>query len=211
MRIIGYIRVSTTEQGLSIEAQQKRLEMEAQLRGWSLKLMIDEGQSGAKKPSERPALCEALRMLAAGEAQGIAVTKLDRIARSVADVATLLDTARTEGWSLIALDLGIDTASHEGQLVAGIMASIAQWERARIRERIREALAITRDKGTRLGTPPRYDNSVAQRILELRECGMTWQQVGSELARDGIVTKAGKELTPATLRSILKRCAESPH
>jgi len=207
MRMIGYVRVSTTEQGLSIEAQTKRLEMEAELRGWSMRLMIDEGQSGAKHPSLRPALNESLRMLKSGEAQGIAVTKLDRIARSVADVATLLDTARSESWSLVALDLGIDTDSHEGQLIAGIMASIAQWERARIQERIKEALEVTRARGTRLGRPPRYDTSVSERINKLRSIGMTWQQVGNVLAEeDGVTSKAGKELTASAMRDIAKRC-----
>lgn len=209
MRIIGYIRVSTQDQGLSIEAQRKRLEFEAEVRGWSLKIITDEGQSGAKRPSERPGLSAALRALHTGEAQGIAVAKLDRIARSVADVANLLDTAASEGWALIALDLGIDTSTHEGALVVGIMASIAQWERARIRERIIEALAITRERGTRLGAPERYGIDVAERIDAMRNSGMTWAGVSTALHEEGITTKAGNALAPPALREIMKRHGSS--
>lgn len=205
MRVIGYIRVSTQDQGLSIEAQRKRLEFEAESRGWSMKIIVDEGQSGAKRPSERPGLSEALRALHTGEAQGIAVAKLDRIARSVLDVAGLLDTAREEGWALVALDLGIDTSTHEGALVVGIMASIAQWERARIRERIIEALAITRDKGTRLGAPERYGIEVSDRIVAMRSEGMTWAGVSAALHAEGVATKAGTPLAPPALRAIVKR------
>jgi DNA invertase Pin-like site-specific DNA recombinase len=205
MRVIGYIRVSTQEQALSIEAQRKRLESEAEFRGWALRIIIDEGQSGAKRPSERPGLREALDALGTGEAQAIAVTKLDRIARSLADVSVLLDTASTEGWALIALDLGIDTSTPEGALVVGIMASIAQWERARIRERIKEALAITREQGTRLGAPLRYDDEVGALIHTLRSEGNTWTQVATALSRDGITTKGGSPLAPAAMRTILRR------
>ena len=133
------------------------------------------------------------------------MTKLDRIARSVSDVATLLDTARIEGWALIALDLGIDTSTPEGALVVGIMASIAQWERARIRERIREALAVTRAQGTRLGAPVRYGDEVGDEIRSMRSAGMTWAQVSEALAEQGITTKGGTLLAPAAMRSIVSR------
>lgn len=205
MRVVGYIRVSTNEQALSIEAQRKRLNAEAEFRSWSLRIVVDEGHSGAKRPHERPALSEALGMLKRGEADAIVVTKLDRIARSLADVSMLLDSARIEGWALIALDLGIDTSTPEGALVVGIMASIAQWERARIRERIIEALAVTRERGTRLGAPVRYGDEVSEDIEMLRSAGLTWAEVGNALAAKGVSTKAGKPLAPATLRTIMRR------
>lgn len=205
MNVIGYIRVSTREQGLSIEAQRKRLNLEAELRGWSMRVIVDEGQSGAKAPSERPGLREALGLLKSGAAHGIVVTKLDRIARSLADVSHMLAQSNEEKWNLIALDLGIDTSTPEGQLIAGIMASIAQWERARIRERIIEALAITRENGTRLGAPHRYNDDIAREVKHHRDAGLKWGEVAEVMSERGVRTKAGNALDVPQLRSLYAR------
>lgn len=207
MRVIGYIRVSTGDQALSIEAQKKRLEMEANLRGWSLRILVDEGVSGARTPMQRPALSSAMRMLSTGEAQGIAVTKLDRMARSLSDIARLLELSREEGWGLIALDLGVDTSTAEGQLIVGILGSIAQWERARIQERIIEALEIAKQKGVRLGAPARYSDETAAYVMQQRSEGVTWEEIAHTLEQQGIVTKAGKRLSHSQLRTLAIRAA----
>jgi len=203
--MIGYIRVSTNEQALSVEAQRKRLEFEAEVRGWTMRVLVDEGVSGAKAPPSRPALGEALTLLKSGAAQGIVVTKLDRIARSLADVSNMLASSKEEGWSLVALDLGIDTLTPEGQLIAGIMASIAQWERARIRERIMEALEITKAKGTRLGAPPRYNEDVARDVAYLRDTGLTWGEVAEVMRERGVTTKSGNALSVPQMRALYAR------
>ena len=205
MRMIGYIRVSTFEQGLSIEAQKARLELEAQLRGWSLRICVDEGKSGALPPAQRPALSAALEALRTGEAQGIAVAKLDRMARSLSDMSLLLERSKTEGWGLVALDLGIDTSTPEGQMIVGIMASIAQWERARLRERIIEALAIKKASGDKLGAPVRYDENVVKRVCELRSAGETWQAISSTLHSEGVQTKRALPLSIAQVRALHAR------
>lgn len=205
MRMIGYIRVSTNEQELSVEAQRKRLLYEADVRGWQLRVLIDKGHSGAKPPMQRPALRQALTLMQEGAAQGLVVTKLDRIARSLADVSNMLATSSEQGWNLVALDLGIDTCTPEGQLMAGIMASIAQWERARIRERIIEALAITRANGTTLGAPKRYDNDVAKSVVAMRDEGMQWGAIAMALASVGVTTKANAQLSSSQLRSLYAR------
>ena len=205
MRVIGYIRVSTNEQALSIEAQKQRLEIEAQLRGWSLRILIDEGVSGARAPMQRPALSSAMEMLESGEAQAIAVTKLDRIARSLSDISRLLDLSKEQKWGLIALDLGVDTSTPEGQLIVGILGSIAQWERARIQERIIEALAIAKQQGKRLGARPRYDDETAALVRDKRAAGETWESISLELEQRGVTTKAGARLSHSQLRSLEQR------
>ena len=71
------------------------------------------------------------------------VAKLDR-ACSTIDAANLLARSEREGWKLVALDLGLDPTTPAGELVATIMAAVAQWERRVIGVRTREALAVKR-------------------------------------------------------------------
>jgi DNA invertase Pin-like site-specific DNA recombinase len=73
----------------------------------------EDGWTGAN--TRRPGLTAALDMLARGEADGLVVAKLNRLSRSVADFAGLLRLARKQGWSVVALDLGIDTGTMNGR------------------------------------------------------------------------------------------------
>jgi DNA invertase Pin-like site-specific DNA recombinase len=90
-------------------------------------------------------------MLEAGQADALVVAKLDRLSRSVGDFAGLMDLARRQGWALIALDLGVDTTTPAGEMMANVMASFAQFERRVIAQRTKDALAQAKARGVRLG------------------------------------------------------------
>src|SRR4051812_5678544 len=77
--------------------------------------------------------------------------KLDRLSRSVVDFAGLLTDARKRGFNIAALDLGLDLSTPQGERVANVIASVAQWEPRIVGERTREDLAIKRAQGVRLG------------------------------------------------------------
>jgi len=113
MRTITYRRVSTTEQadsGLGLDAQTRAMALSIAGRGWVLvQELTDEGISGSTAPMARPALAEALRMLANGEADTFVVSKLDRATRSVSDLCQLLDLSDKQGWDFIALDPSAST------------------------------------------------------------------------------------------------------
>jgi DNA invertase Pin-like site-specific DNA recombinase len=155
MKAIGYIRVSTREQGdsgLGLDAQRATIEADAIRRGWPpVCLIIDSGYSGAS--TDRPGVAQALAMLEAGQADALVVAKLDRLSRSVGDFAGLMDLARRQGWALIALDLGVDTTTPAGEMMANVMASFAQFERRVIAQRTKDALAQAKARGVRLGCP----------------------------------------------------------
>jgi DNA invertase Pin-like site-specific DNA recombinase len=185
---------------LSIEAQTKRLEIEAQMQGWRMQILVDEGHSGAKSPLERPSLYKALQLVEAGVAEGIVVTKLDRIARSLIDLMSLLEQSKRGGWNLVALDLGINTGTPEGRLVAGIMGSIAEWERARISERITEALAAAKERGTHVGAPRRYSAEVQQRAQQMRAEGSSYAAIARALESEGATAKSGARLSSTQVR-----------
>ena len=139
----------------------------------------DDGWTGAH--TRRPGLTWALEQLAAGHADGLVVAKLTRLSRSVADFAGLLRTAEKEGWSIVALDLGIDTSTVNGRLVAKIVMSVAEWEREIIGERTREALAEATEQGARLGRPILVQDHTIALVQEMRTDGATLQVIADEL------------------------------
>ena len=152
--VIGYVRVSTEEQGLSgagLEAQEKAIRAECARRGWQLARIESDVLSG--KNLTRPGLQAALAACSSGEVSGIVVAKLDRLSRSLKDFADLLERAKRDGFNVVALDLGVDLSTPGGEFLANVMASIAQWERRIIGQRTKDALAVRREQGVRLGRP----------------------------------------------------------
>ncbi|WP_373460713.1 recombinase family protein [Agromyces ramosus] len=82
---------------------------------------------------------------------------------SVHDFSGIL-TAAAQVWGVITLDLGVDTTTPAGKLVANVMAAVAEWERDMIALRAKEGLAAARAKGVRLGRPQSQDPGVVRRI-----------------------------------------------
>ena len=112
--------------------------------------MIEDAGFSAKD-MKRPGVQEALRVLEAGEATALVVAKLDRLSRSMIDFTALMATAQKQGWALVALDCAVDTSTPTGEAMANMLATFAQFERRLISQRTREALAVKRASGVRLG------------------------------------------------------------
>jgi DNA invertase Pin-like site-specific DNA recombinase len=127
-----------------------------------------------------------------GSADVLAVAKLDRLSRSVLDFANLMVRSTKLGWGLVALDLGVDTTTASGKLVANVMVSVAEWERDIIGQRTREALAEKRAAGTRLGGPQLVPLAAVQRIVEARQAGGTLRAIAASLTTDGVPTARGR-------------------
>jgi len=189
MRVIGYLRVSTASQEHGIDAQRAAIAGEASRKGWQVQFIEDAGRSG--KSIERPGIQAALEALARGEAEALVVSKLDRLSRSMVDFARLLDLAANRGWSIIALDLNLDTSTPTGKLVASVMAAVAQWERETIGLRTREGLAAARAKGIKIGRQSTVPKSVARQIVHLRAEGMTFQAIADRLNKAKVPTPGG--------------------
>ena len=169
--VIGYVRVSTDGQadsGAGLAAQRATIEAECGHRGFTLAAIYEDAGASAKSLAGRPALSEALDALARGEASVLIVGKLDRLARSVADFASLVRLAERQGWAILACDLGIDMTSPTGGLLANVTASVAEWERRIIGVRTKEALAARRAAGVTLGRPRTLDPSIAAHIRSAR-------------------------------------------
>ena len=192
MKAIGYIRVSTQEQaqsGLGLEAQAVAIRAEATRRGWDLEIIADEGESGSKV--DRPGLLAAKDKLARGEAQALIVAKQDRLMRSSLGWAQIVSQSKDQKWSLICLDINLDTASPMGECMGSILAAIAQLELENIRKRTKDALAVKKAQGYRLGRPATMPDETRARINALRNSGVTLQGVADTLNTEGIPTARG--------------------
>jgi len=205
--VIGYVRVSTGEQaevGYGLAAQRAAVEIECDRRGWDLvQIFSDEGESG--KDLDRPALREALEFIAIGNCAGMVVSKLDRLSRSVVDFATLLEWFTTGQKTLVALDLGIDTTTPGGRLVANVFASVAEWERETIAARTKDGLRAARESGKAISRPALADvPSLQGRIRRQRESGATLQKIADTLNSEGVPTlRGGLEWRPSSIQSAI--------
>ena len=210
-RVIGYVRVSTEDQGksgLGLEAQTEAIQLKARSRGWEVVRIAKDVASG-KSMNGRHELLEALADLKAHRADGLVATKLDRLSRSTIDFATLLETARKQGWHVVMLDLDLDTSTPTGKLIASVLANVAQFEREMIGQRTREALAVARTRGTRLGRKRVIAPALEKRILRLREKGQSYEVIAEELNKAGVAAPAGGSWGWTTIRRVVKR-AEAP-
>ena len=213
MNVIGYLRVSTDEQAdsrLGLDAQREAIASYAAAHGWDVEWYADEGASG--KTLDRPQLQAALARLRdrRSDVSGLVVAKLDRLSRSVADFAGLLETAQRQRWSVVAIDLGVDTSTSAGELVANVMAAVARWERRVIGERTSAALRAAQRRGVHVGRPVTLPPASEARLVELRTAGLTLAAVAERLNAEAIPTAHGGRWHPSTVTKVLNRLARAP-
>ena len=147
-----YARVSTTDQ--TCENQLLELHRYAAARGWIAVDYVDHGVSGAK--DRRPALDTLLADARRRRFDVLVVWRLDRLGRNLRHLVTLLEDVQALGIAFVSLAEGIDATTPAGKLQMHILAAIAEFERARIAERVRAGLARAKANGQRLGRRPRW-------------------------------------------------------
>jgi DNA invertase Pin-like site-specific DNA recombinase len=167
--LIGYARVSTVEQDAGFEAQER------DLKAAGIQRMFSERTSAV---GQRKALEEALDFAREGDA--IVVTKLDRLARSVADLVRIVERLTKKGVGLRILAMGIDTATPTGKLVLNVLGAIGQFEREVMLERQREGIAKAAAEGKYKGRKPTARAKSAD-IIKLAGEGMKREDIASRL------------------------------
>jgi DNA invertase Pin-like site-specific DNA recombinase len=206
MQVVGYVRVSTSEQGESgagLEAQRAAIATACEQRGWQL-VSVEEDVASGKSRKRRPGLGEAIRACERGNADGLVVAKFDRLSRSVLDFATLLEQARRQQWALVALDMDVDTSTPQGELFANQMISFAQYERRLIGQRTKDALAVKRAQGVRLGRSSTLPVAVRRRIARDRAKGLSYRAIAERLNAAEVPTgQGGRQWYPMTVRTVL--------
>ncbi len=160
MRVALYARVSTTDQ--TCENQLLELRRYVAARGWTIhREYIDQGVSGAK--DRRVALDQLVTDARRRRFDVLVVWRLDRLGWNLRHLVTLLDDLQAVGVAFVSLGEGIDATTPAGRLQMHLLAAIAEFERARIAERVTAGLVRARKQGRRLGRPERI---VPETVLE---------------------------------------------
>lgn len=167
--IVGYARTSTLVQTAGLEAQERDLAAAGCER-------VFVEQVSSVDVTAREKLTEALEYVREGDT--LVVTKLDRLARSVAHLLEVLDVLTTKGASLRILSMGIDTGTATGKLMLTLLGGVAEFEREIMLERQREGIAKAKAQGKYKGRAPTA-RAKAQEVLQLHREGIG----GSEIAR----------------------------
>ncbi len=223
MKAIGYVRVSTSDQahkGVSLEAQQERIEAWATANGAELLAVhVDRGLSG-KRADNRPALQAALARACRDRAV-LVVYSLSRLSRSIKDTCIIGERLAKAGATLVSLTEQLDGTTASGRLMLHLMTVLSQFERELIGERTRSAMAHLRGQNRRISgrvpfgyaldadgeslTPILAEQTVINEMQTLRAEGRSLRAIVAHLEQRGIQPKNGRTWTPATVAGILRR------
>jgi DNA invertase Pin-like site-specific DNA recombinase len=189
IRAALYARVST-HAGQNPDMQLAELREYCTRRGWEVvEEYVDAGISGARE--RRPELDRMLGACRRRQVDAVVVYRYDRFARSLRQLVNALCEFDSLGIQFISLHEGVDTSTPNGRLVFGIFASIAEFERELIRDRVRSGIAVARAQGKVIGRPRRPVD--ANRVRELRALGWSWAKIAAELGAGlGTVHRAGQ-------------------
>jgi DNA invertase Pin-like site-specific DNA recombinase len=214
----GYARVSSMDQvvnGVSLDAQTEGIRGWCVVNGYQLAgVMVDRGISGGRC-SNRPALQEALKVVARGNA--LVVYSLSRLARSTRDTLAIADTLDRRGADLVSLSEKLDTTTASGRLMFRMLAVLGEFEADTISDRTRDAMAHLRAQGRFCGGRPPYgkkiegqrvvadsaEQKVIQRIRDLRASGLTLRSICAVLADMGIRNRADGIMNVTQVRRVL--------
>ncbi len=146
MRLIGYIRVSSVSQtqGFGLEVQRQAIEQYCAIHGHELLGIEEEVRSAVKT---RPIFDKVKEKVLNGKADGLIAYRLDRIGRSVKDLANIADEFQRAGKALIFVQNAIDTSTPEGKLLFNLLAAIAEYERTLLLERTRAGRELAEKQG----------------------------------------------------------------
>ena len=191
-RLIGYARVSTEDQSLTMQV--------AALERHGVHPLDIHVEKVSASATRRPVLEWILEQgLRTGDV--VVVWKLDRLARSMAHMLKVAETIRDAGASFRSLTEAIDTNTPGGVFMFHMLAAAAQLERDLIRERTREGVRIAKERGTRFGQPPKLSRMQRAHVK-------SWKKTEPKLTVRAIVDRIrseyGLKLSPTTVSNYLR-------
>ena len=196
MAVIGYARVSTTDQN-------PQLQLDALEEAGATRVFTDCGVSGST--ACRPHLDACLDHLREGDV--LSVWKLDRLGRNTQHVLAVVDELTSRGIGFRSLTEGLHTEGPMGTAMLTIMAAFAQLERDTMIERTRAGLAAAAANGRKGGRPRKVDDADAAKARQLREKGITAADIAKMLGvsratayRYSVRERAALCVTPRGLR-----------
>jgi DNA invertase Pin-like site-specific DNA recombinase len=218
---VAYLRVSTDtdRQALGVEAQRASIEKWSKANGVEVAAWFVEEVSGGAALDKRPILLEALAAVAACGAGNLVVQRLDRFSRDPLTAALAEAELQRHGASLACSDGAGSGDDPTAELVRGILFSVARFEKAMIRARIKAALAVKKgrneltgvapygwragDNGKTLEPHPEESVTLFQ-VRALRASGLTLRRVLQEATARGLVGRTGKPFTLAAMHAMVR-------
>jgi len=199
VRIALYARVSTSEQNNDNQL--------IALRQWganSGNSIVGEYVDVVSSRDTRPQKEAVLRKLRLGELDGVCFFALDRWGRNMSELVLELEEFSKSGKSMISLKEGLDLSTAAGMMMCHVLSAMANFERARLRERTMLGLSRARAQGKKLGRKPTLD---AQKIIEMRATGASYSAIAtafqcSKTAVSNIVQKS-PPANPAVITSLM--------
>ena len=161
MRHLGYTRVSTA-------TQDAQLQLDALLdAGVQRRDVFSDVTSGSRTAIERPGMKRLLDYVEEGDT--VVVWRIDRLGRSLIDVLNTVNLLREQGVKVRSLSDGIDPETTSGRLMLGMLATLAEYERELIVERVNAGIAAAKQSGTRFGRPPVDPVVIAEKLAIARD------------------------------------------
>lgn len=227
--VIGLARVSTEEQeesGAGLDAQEAAIRAYCEVKGLVLVELVRESASG-KTLAKRPELQRILALLEDGSdhnrPRALVVAKLDRLARSMLDYASMVKRSQEKDWALIVLDPPLDFSTAHGRAFAGSMMIWAEYERELISERTKAGLAAKRAQGVHIGRPNALSQDkrplerarmerALQRMREMRGgLGMSYENIAAVLNDEDTPGPRGGRWTKASVLRALRMYGMEDH
>ena len=161
VRLLGYTRISTG-------AQDATLQVDALVAaGVQERDIFADVTSGRKEAAARPGMGRLLEHATAGDT--VVVWRVDRLGRSLVDVLSTVAMLGERGIGVRSVSDGIDPATSTGRLMLNLMATLAEYERELIVERVTAGIAAARESGTRFGRPPSDPKIIARKLAIVNE------------------------------------------
>jgi len=173
-RVAVYARVSTLDQNPDL--QLRELREYAKRRDWKITEFVDHGISGTE--ARRPRLAAMNEALFRHDFDVVLVWKFDRLFRSVQHIVEFFGKVRQLRIDFVSITEQLDTSTPQGRLIFHVLASIAEFEREMIRERVLAGLRAAKARGAKLGRPKKKID--VARVLEDRRLGRSLNQIARE-------------------------------
>ena len=201
--VIGYVAVAHGKD------RDRELDTGAQIigswcdgRGWQLTQLVHDLEPASGRITDRPGLDYALDQIAAGRVAGLVLAHLGDVTRSATELAQLLQWMNTAEAFMIALDFELDTSTAAGELAAGALIQIGDWERTRIADRTRPGLTAMQTGGANHHTSVRDNPELSARISAMRAQGMSLQAISDILNTEGVPTlRGGTHWRPSSVQA----------
>jgi DNA invertase Pin-like site-specific DNA recombinase len=218
VRAIGYRRVSDVSQvdNSSLAGQGETLTTYALSRGWQIELRQEQGGAASGKTLQgRDVLNATLDELDRGEHDALIVAKLDRLARNTLDGLDILRRATANGWTVVILDLNIDTSTPVGEAMVSVLWAFATMERRIILERTAAGRKRAKDAGKHLGMHTAVSDDDMRKIVNLRAEGKKLREIVQILNVAGSKSPTGKPWNTGTVSRVqhsvtARRLAQKP-